>query len=155
MGQTLIIENADWTENGLPIEYPILLIQKGLVLLNNINFGTTSQTNIKRLSSSKAILVRNGETITISGLRGINSNKEVLHFDYCYYTDDTISHNSVVGSYSNFDSSKYFSLNIEERDSCSIENTLGQDYYFVFGFASATKDVDIPVDDYSLYYSIE
>ena len=130
-------------------------------------FDTAQGQTGKRLSSGSStvatgILVKNGESITLTGLQ--SSGHPTLKVDYLYCTSagpapyaGTISGvwNQVVGTGSNWVSANYFPLNTDGNNTITVTNTTGSDYYYFFCFCGPTKAESVDSSWYNITYEIE
>lgn len=171
MASTLIIPNSNFSANALAVSGQL----KGFVsppwsLSITSNSGGTkpSMANQTRITlclsnnnqSYKPILIPNGKTITIYGLKGDTGEELGLEMDYCYYStnDDIPNYVSgqgraahLVGTASNFVTSNYFPINKNGNASVSITNNYGADYYFAF-LARNLSNSTIDKNAYTTFY---
>lgn len=145
-----------------PLTYSTLSIAKSTVGSSAMeDKGTRLSTG--HTTDAQGILVKSGETITISGLR---SGTNPLRADYVYATsagpnpENNLTNSAwdaVVGTGSNYTSAQYFFLNSDgTNDTITVTNTYGADYYFFFAFCGINKDETItPVSQYTMKYKIE
>lgn len=174
MGKNLIIKGADFSANAIENEqYELFSIEnRSLVILQSSvgSLSTTSSSNYRInmfLAGHRPILIPNGKSIKIKGLRGTDGQKPTLTLDYVYYsTNQEVTASSspnanAVGTASNYVSDNYFSINRNELlDEVIITNNYGSDYYFGFvakaELSNSGNEQQIPVSNYStLRYRIE
>lgn len=165
MATKLVFKKANFSADA--IERPLYSEgDSSINLLNNAGCGyrnttATAVKNGKRMSayadnSYKPILIKAGETVKLKGLKGKNGQATALKVDYAYYSADDVieasttgTNPNLVGTASNFSSSKTFPLNAEGNDSVVFKNGYGQDYYFAFAMCGV-QDVALTPSDYSL-----
>ena len=162
MGKNLIITGADFSENcienkGYSGRSHIIIYGINIVGANEIAFfgrltqGSTTRATILRNDDNALIYVPKGATITLTGVAG-------LKLDYAAYSqqhnpsdfrtvsaskvmqygvETTVSNNKplhpfMLGSYSNGDSTAYFSLTDGVQDTVTVEADNSSDRYFAF-----------------------
>lgn len=165
MGTNLIIRNADFSANAIGRELVNHPIQTGGIAVTAQKAGWISSLDIKRLcttAGNNGILIRSGSKIHLKGLKGVDGLKPALRLDFAYYNSDLIQQNlnatepvsNVVGTYSNYVSANYLTLNTAGDDEIEITNNYGSDYYFGFVFCGPTKDENLSPSDYNIQYYI-
>ena len=167
MGTKLILKKADFSENAI---IKSLFVEDSsminLVSTDGCGYRNNTATAVKnhqRLSayadsSYKPILIKDGETVRIKGLKGVDGQSTVLRLDYAYYSDNTaISietsgvNPKLVGTASNFVVSDFFPLNAEgTNDYADFQNTYGHDYYFAFSFRAVANNTALTVGNYNI-----
>ena len=157
MGKALIVDGADFSQCAVKeVKFnELVLEQGGITIVAGDTFGENGNTIATiRVRSVTNILIRNGESIILSGLKGLNGNYGALKFDFAYYSAIERTHSNAVGSASNYNPDKYFPCNIYGDDSVIVTNDFGEDYYFGFTFAAMNKTNEISYTNYSpLKYS--
>lgn len=166
MGTTLIIKDADFSANAIDAFVIFPNVSNTVFSITSTSGGCVNSADSmkpKRImlsdlvdDSFKGILVPNGKSIHIKGLKGNDGNHDALRIDYCYLSAPDIivkssssSRNpNLVGTGSNFISSNYFPFNTEGNDSVTIVNSYGADYYFAFTTRNEANTV-ISAADYS------
>ena len=147
----------------IPEPVGVLPLSSGGVNITTNNTGSMF-TNTARLSSGSSstangILIRAGETITLTGLQ--SAGHPTLKADYLYATSagpNPVSTvwSAVAGTGSNYDVNRYFFLNSDgSSNSVSVTNTYGSDYYFFFTFAAINGTDVLTASDYTITYEIE
>lgn len=150
----------------IPEPVGVLPLVNGGVNLTTTDTGCMANNPQTRLSNGSAtvangILVKAGETITLTGLK--STGNPTLRVDYLYATSagpnpavgsGVWSH--AVGTGSNYDPNNYFPLNVDgSSNSVSVTNTYGSDYYFFFVFAAINKTDTLTASNYTITYEIE
>lgn len=154
MGKKIIIPGADFSTNGIaPEEIGLDLTQYGIDLTNSNTYGENNTGGTQRMRVVNNILIPNGSSIKIKGLKGSDGQQTVLRLDYCYYNSETRSHSTVVGSYSNKVTANFYSLNEALNDDIVITNNYGQDYWFGICFKK-NDNSNIDVSKYPLVYIV-
>ena len=136
---TYKIEPADTTK--------YTLIQGGINITPNESvFGSvlgSSDINYnKRGHTEPAIFIKNGESVTISGLTG-------LKLDAIWYNSPEMNNANAVGSASNKVSSNYFLLTDGNTDTYTYTNSTGSDYYYAF-IVRNSDNTNFNASDYTL-----
>jgi hypothetical protein len=126
------------------------LIQGGINITPNEDvfgnvLGSTDVNYKKRGHTEPAILIKNGESVTISGLTG-------LRLDAIWYNSPVMNNANAVGSASNKVTSNYFTLTDGTVDTYVYTNSTGNDYYFAF-IARNTGNTEFTASDYTLSIS--
>ncbi|MBR0322417.1 MAG: hypothetical protein IIX08_08525 [Bacteroidales bacterium] len=129
--------------------------------------GQVTSSNAKRMTSASVstpngILLKNGETITLTGL---TSGNAPVRFDVLWassagpnpaYTGTSAGNwQYFISTDSGFDADRYFPHNTDLLDTCSITNDKGEDYYVFFAFAGATKTEKLTASSYTINWTIE
>ena len=149
----------------IPEPVGVLPLTNGGINITSTNTGCMTSATTTRLSSGSAtvangILVKAGETITLTGLEA--TGKPTLRVDYLYATSAGPNPavgsgvwSSIVGTGSNFDPNIYFPLNIDgSNNSVSVTNTYDNDYYYFFVFAATNMTDTLTASDYTITYEI-
>jgi len=146
----------------------ILHLQNKMSAISQAYLGTLENNRTGRLSSgdsniARGILIKNGETITLTGLAP--AGKTALRVDYVYATESGpqpvlvsgsgTNWDKAVGTASNFVTANFFPLNTEGNNTLSITNTYGVDYYYFFNFAGPNKTETLNPLDYAISYEIQ
>lgn len=156
----IIIKDADFSANAIKVQ---LYVESTLLSVASESAGSRNTTATavrqgKRLSgwansTCKPILLKAGESVTLSGLQGKVSGTEALKVDFCYYTSDvavpvsTSPNANIAGTLSNYNVNNYYPLNKEgNSDSVEITNRFGQDYYFAFSFCGVGGNQILPLN---------
>ena len=154
MGKKIIIPGANFSANGIaPEELELVVTSFGIDITNSNTFGDNNLAGWNRMRVMDNILIPNGSSITIKGLKGVDGLQTVLRLDYCYYNSENRSHSTVVGSYSNKVTADFYTLNEALNDEIVITNNYGQDYWFGICFKK-NDNSDVDVSQYPLVYIV-
>lgn len=123
------------------------LIQGGINITPNESvFGSvlgSSDVNYnKRGHTEPAIFIKNGESVTISGLTG-------LKLDAIWYNSPEMNNANAVDSASNKVTSNYFFLTDGNTDTYTYTNSTGSDYYYAF-IVRNSDNTNFNASDYTL-----
>lgn len=123
------------------------LIQGGINITANQSvygnvLGSSDVNYNKRGHTEPAIFIKNGESVTISGLTG-------LLLDAVWYNSSTMNNANVVGSASNQVADNYFTLTDGTTDTHTYTNSTGSDYYYAF-IVKNTANTNFTASSYTL-----
>lgn len=138
MSTILKVRGADFSKHCLNVN-SIQLENGGINIRveDRLNYGlnTIGSGNSVILRTINNIFIKSGGYISISGLKGINGEKEALSVDWCAYSINERTHEDVITTASKGVSSMYYYINKEEKlDTVKIINDTGSDAYFGFIF---------------------
>lgn len=157
MGKTLIIKGANFRTNAIETSN-MLSIAQGTISgstypggAGDWSFSDSAFNNIRLKSDINAgIFVRNGESVSLSGLTGIG-------YGYFPYSQNNPIHANVLGSSYRQETP---TLNSEGADTVVWTNNTGQDVYVWFVFkwngtdGTHTDGATISPSDVSISYEI-
>lgn len=175
MGKKLIIKGANFSNVAIPADSvdgyltSSNLENNGIVVVQdniNLNYGWYpenggSGSNTKRLRIKKGNLIpiSIGQTLTLSGLKGVNGNLPALTMCFVIYTSNSEpSHDTLVSGSNLTTLDTYFPENRTSlSDTYTWVNNLGDGYLSICGMVgndTSTAPV-VNTSNYFLHYHVE
>lgn len=157
MGKALIIKGANFYSSSIGTETIELMPDNTTISIatGSEKYGMEQTITLNnRLAAKDNILIRNGESINLNGLRGVDGQKNPLRVDYCAYSANERITANVITTGSKGVPENYYPFNKSGEGYVTITNDTGEDAYFGFCFSGLTKSEKIYRDDYALTYKL-
>lgn len=174
MGKRLIIKGADFSDVSIDTTVEGYLTSSdlennGIVVIQaqiDSNYGTYppngepgSNTKRIRIKKGKLIPINYGQSITLSGLKGINGNLAALTMCIVIYSSKELPHHDTLIGGSNLNTpDTYFPENRTElADTYTWVNNIGSGYLSFCGLVGNNTSTAPVVDtsNYNIHYIVE
>lgn len=165
MGKKLIIKGADFSQVAVDgrvigiLDSSKLELNGITIITGDASYGNYGSANTKRMrvKAGSLVPVELGQSVTLSGLKGVSGSLTALTMCIVIYSSNSSpSASTVVGGSNAGESTNYFNLNSSElADSLTWENNIGNGY-LSFCAAIGTEHTDvINLSNYRIQYTVE